>query len=88
MLILSLLQDALDKSVVFSEEDNFTKSKATGLKWNNESNDQGDGNREATWTNSGIYSEVLKNPLGFTLFGCVTLAVLRKIGKIDIAILR
>lgn len=60
VLILSLLQDALDKSVVFSEEDNFTKSKATGLQWNNESNDREDGNREATWTNTGIYLEVLK----------------------------
>lgn len=32
-----------------------------GLEWNNESNDQEDGNRGATWTNSRIYLEFLKS---------------------------
>ncbi len=31
VLILSLLKDALDKSAVFSEEDNFSESTALGL---------------------------------------------------------
>lgn len=31
-----------------------------GLEWNNESNDQEDGNRGATWTNRRIYLEFLK----------------------------
>lgn len=63
MLILSLLQDALDKSVVFSEEDNFSESKAMGLEWNNESNDHKDRNWGANWTNSRIYLEFFKTPV-------------------------
>ena len=65
LLILSLLQDALDKSVVFSEEDNFSESKAMGLEWNNASNDQEDGNKGATWTNRRIYLDFFffLNPL-------------------------
>lgn len=31
-----------------------------GLEWNTESNDQEDGNRGATWTNSRIYLEFLQ----------------------------
>lgn len=43
VLILSLLQDALGTSVVFSKEDNFSLSKPLGFKWNNEPNDHEDG---------------------------------------------
>lgn len=58
MLIFTLLRDALNKSVIVSEEDNFSKSKAMVLEWNNESNDQEVGNRKVTWTNSRIHLEV------------------------------
>lgn len=39
-----------------------------GLQWNNESNDQEDGNRRATWTNSQIYLEFLKTHCDFFCF--------------------
>lgn len=52
VLILSLLQDALEKSALLSAEDDFSESEATGLQWNNEPNDQEAGNRGATWTNA------------------------------------
>lgn len=69
VLILSLLKDASNKSAVFSEEDNFSESTAMGPEWNNESNDQEDGNRGATWTNSTTHLECFKTHCDFILFG-------------------
>lgn len=56
-----LAAGCLDKRVVFSEEDNFSGSISMGFEWNDESNDQEDGNRGVTWTNSWIYLEFLKS---------------------------
>lgn len=89
VLILPLLQDALDKCVVFSE-DSFTKSKATGREWNNASNDQEDGNWETFWTNSGIYLEEFKSHGGWlcSAHDAHTFVGREMVGKVDIAVLR